>query len=122
MIQRAPLRRLPPRHSRAHGPVHWPDAFTDSDPAGRPARPLPRLFDYLSPEGDGPTVAVGCRLKVPFGNRELVGVVVGHGQTDDGRGMRRALAWCDPQPLLQGSCGRACNGWRVTPTHRWARY
>ena len=64
--------------------------------------PLPRLFDYLSPEGVAPTVAVGCRLKVPFGNRELVGVVVGHGQTDDGQGLRQALAWCDPQPLLQG--------------------
>ena len=63
--------------------------------------PLPRLFDYLPPEGPGPAVPVGCRLKVPFGNRELVGMVAGHGQVDDGQGLRLALAWCDPQPLLQ---------------------
>lgn len=68
--------------------------------------PLPRLFDYLSPEGDGPAVAVGCRLKVPFGNRELVGVVVGHGQTEDGQGLRQALAWCDRSP----TCSRRRRG------------
>lgn len=78
--------------------------------------PLPRLFDYLSPEGDGPTVAVGCRLKVPFGNRELVGVVVGHGQTDDGQGLRQALAWCDPQPLLQGELWQSLQ-WLARYTH-----
>ncbi|MDU1660119.1 MAG: primosomal protein N', partial [Stenotrophomonas maltophilia] len=78
--------------------------------------PLPRLFDYLSPEGDGPTVAVGCRLKVPFGNRELVGVVVGHGQTDDGQGLRQALAWCDPQPLLQGELWHSLQ-WLARYTH-----
>jgi primosomal protein N' len=115
MIQRGP-RPLRCCHSRAHGPLHWPDAFTHSDPAGRPARPLPRLFDYLSPEGDGPTVAVGCRLKVPFGNRELVGVVVGHGQTDDGQGLRQALAWCDPQPLLQGELWQSLQ-WLARYTH-----
>lgn len=83
--------------------------------------PLPRLFDYLSPEGDGPAVAVGCRLKVPFGNRELVGVVVGHGQTDDGQGLRQALAWCDPQPLLQGELWQSLQ-WLARYTHApWAR-
>ena len=78
--------------------------------------PLPRLFDYLSPEGDAPAVAVGCRLKVPFGNRELVGVVVGHGQTDDGQGLRQALAWCDPQPLLQGELWQSLQ-WLARYTH-----
>ncbi len=78
--------------------------------------PLPRLFDYLSPEGDGPTAAVGCRLKVPFGNRELVGVVAGHGQTDDGQGLRQALAWCDRQPLLQGELWQSLQ-WLARYTH-----
>ena len=78
--------------------------------------PLPRLFDYLPPEGDGPAIAVGCRLKVPFGNRELVGVVTGHGQTDDGQGLRQALAWCDPQPLLQGELWQSLQ-WLARYTH-----
>ncbi|KAG1252939.1 hypothetical protein G6F65_017695 [Rhizopus arrhizus] len=39
MIQPPSLQRPGPRHPCAHGPLHWPDAFTDSDPAGRPARP-----------------------------------------------------------------------------------
>ncbi|SNY75512.1 replication restart DNA helicase PriA [Stenotrophomonas sp. CC120223-11] len=78
--------------------------------------PLPRLFDYLSPEGEAPTAAVGCRVKVPFGNRELVGVVVGHGQADDGQGLRQALAWCDPQPLLQGELWQSLQ-WLARYTH-----
>ncbi|KAG0751893.1 hypothetical protein G6F24_013950 [Rhizopus arrhizus] len=78
--------------------------------------PLPRLFDYLSPEGDAPAVVVGCRVKVPFGNRELVGVVVGHGQADDGQGLRQALAWCDPQALLQGELWQSLQ-WLARYTH-----
>ncbi|WP_222565911.1 primosomal protein N' [Novilysobacter antarcticus] len=37
--------------------------------------PLPRLFDYLAPT-DGVEGEIGSRVKVPFGARELVGVVV----------------------------------------------
>ncbi|KAG0914490.1 hypothetical protein G6F32_016602 [Rhizopus arrhizus] len=75
--------------------------------------PLPRLVDYLSPEGDAPAVVVGCRVKVPFGNRELVGVVVGHGQADDGQGLRQALAWL-AGALHPRTAGRG-------PQHRPAR-
>ena len=38
--------------------------------------PLPQLFDYLAPRG-GPVVAPGARVLVPFGRRNLVGIVVG---------------------------------------------
>ncbi len=38
--------------------------------------PLRRLFDYLPPK-DGSKPAPGVRVKVPFGNRTLVGLVVG---------------------------------------------
>lgn len=47
-------------------------------------------------------VVVGCCLKVLFGNCELVGVVVGYGQIDDGQGLCQVLVWCDLQLLLQG--------------------
>ncbi|MEN5004340.1 primosomal protein N' [Stenotrophomonas indicatrix] len=78
--------------------------------------PLPRLFDYLPPQGEGPTVAVGCRLKVPFGNRELIGVVAGHGQTEDSQGLRQALAWCDTTSLLQGELWQSLQ-WLARYTH-----
>ncbi|MBO9883919.1 hypothetical protein, partial [Xanthomonas sp. D-109] len=46
--------------------------------------PLPQLFDYLPPPGgavaDGD---VGRRVQVPFGNRELSGVVAAIGQVED---------------------------------------
>ena len=41
--------------------------------------PLPRLFDYAWPAA-GPMPAPGCRVRVPFGARQLVGVVVAHPQ------------------------------------------
>jgi primosomal protein N' (replication factor Y) len=78
--------------------------------------PLPRLFDYLPPQGEGQTVAVGCRLKVPFGNRELIGVVAGHGQAEDSQGLRQALAWCDTAPLLQGELWQSLQ-WLARYTH-----
>lgn len=78
--------------------------------------PLPRLFDYLPPQGAGPTVAIGCRLKVPFGNRELIGVVAGHGQAEDSQGLRQALAWCDTAPLLQGELWQSLQ-WLARYTH-----
>ncbi len=39
--------------------------------------PLPQLFDYLQAE-DGSLTPVGSRVLVPFGQRERVGMVMGH--------------------------------------------
>jgi primosomal protein N' (replication factor Y) len=65
--------------------------------------PLPRPFDYLPPSGvDAASVAIGQRLLVPFGARELIGVVVGHGVAEAGIEPKPALALPDPAPLLQG--------------------
>lgn len=67
--------------------------------------PLPQLFDYLPPEGHAVTGAeVGRGVRVPFGNRELVGIVAetGPAALDDPGTLKRALAFTDPQPLLQG--------------------
>ena len=69
--------------------------------------PLPRLFDYLPPPGVEPaSVQAGRRILVPFGTRELCGIVVGRGiaemGTEAGNRIKPALALPDPAPLLQG--------------------
>ena len=71
--------------------------------------PLPRLFDYLPPPGHAATPAdIGRRVRVPFGRRELVGLVAGIGDAgEDGTGQERELRAAealldDDAPLLQG--------------------
>ncbi|MBV2208977.1 MAG: primosomal protein N' [Thermomonas sp.] len=65
--------------------------------------PLPRLFDYLPPQGlNADAVAVGQRVQVPFGNRTLCGLMVGHAQAAPELALKEALAVLDPEPLLQG--------------------
>ena len=61
--------------------------------------PLRRLFDYLA--GDLP-VAVGCRVRVPFGRQQLVGLVVElAGQSElPADKLRPISALLDEQPLL----------------------
>lgn len=44
--------------------------------------PLPRLFDYLLP-ADAPQPVAGARVNVPFGNRKMIGIVVGTRETSD---------------------------------------
>ena len=65
--------------------------------------PLPRHFDYLPPT-DGTLPAIGSRVRVPFGQRELTGVVIGHTPADptlqaDWRPLSAVL---DEHPLLHG--------------------
>jgi len=38
--------------------------------------PLPRLFDYQAREIASSEGLIGCRVRVPFGKRKLVGVVI----------------------------------------------
>ena len=65
--------------------------------------PLPRLFDYLPPPGiDAASVAIGQRLLLPFGTRQLCGVVVGHGEAEGGIEPKPALGLPEPMPLLEG--------------------
>jgi primosomal protein N' (replication factor Y) len=45
--------------------------------------PLRRLFDYLPPLGGQQELAVGVRVKVPFGHRTVVGLVLGSRQHSD---------------------------------------
>ncbi len=66
--------------------------------------PLPRLFDYLPAEGMRPDpLHRGRRVQVPFGSRELVGVVAGVGPpAADAPDLRTAGAVLDATPLLHG--------------------
>ncbi|ATS22690.1 primosome assembly protein PriA [Xanthomonas phaseoli pv. phaseoli] len=80
--------------------------------------PLPQLFDYLPPT-DAPLTdpaRVGCRVRVPFGPRELVGVVVEIRQLPAADGLRPALAWCDQAPLLVDELARSLH-WLARYTH-----
>ena len=80
--------------------------------------PLPRTFDYLPPAGSGVSPAdVGKRARVPFGSREVVGVVVGTGPaSEDGPQLREVLALLDESPLLQGELLESLR-WLARYTH-----
>ncbi|MEO8742734.1 MAG: primosomal protein N', partial [Lysobacteraceae bacterium] len=78
--------------------------------------PLPRCFDYLPPAGMQADLAmIGCRVRVPFGNRELIGVIEAVGKPDvDAPELKQALSVLDHAPHLHGE---------LLATLRWtARY
>jgi primosomal protein N' (replication factor Y) (superfamily II helicase) len=64
--------------------------------------PLPNHFDYLPPLGwQGPAPALGARVRVPFGPRQLVGVVCGHEPASGASNkLRRVNAVLDRQGLF----------------------
>ncbi len=63
--------------------------------------PLSRVFDY-SPPKTGALPAPGCRVLVPFGRREEVGLVLGHTSTSSlpVAKIRRCSAAIDESPIL----------------------
>ena len=65
--------------------------------------PLPQPFDYAPPAGiDAASVQRGQRILVPFGARELYGVVVGHALADPDIELKAARALPDTAALLDG--------------------
>jgi primosomal protein N' (replication factor Y) len=62
--------------------------------------PLADAFDYLAPDGQLPQI--GCRVRVPFGRRERIGVVVEHPVTTDvaRERLRTIGAVLDPAPAI----------------------
>ena len=77
--------------------------------------PLPGLFDYLPATGTGATV--GCRIRVPFGSRELVGVVAEVGPpAADLPELRVALEQLDAEALFHGEL-LASLRWLARYTH-----
>ncbi|MBT8086838.1 MAG: primosomal protein N' [Gammaproteobacteria bacterium] len=63
--------------------------------------PLSREFDYLPP-ASAPVPAPGCRVQVPFGRRQQVGLVLGLADTSTlpAEKLRRCNALLDDKPLL----------------------
>ncbi len=63
--------------------------------------PLRKLFDYLPPK-DGHVPLPGVRLLVPFGRRQLVGVLIesGDGTEVGHHKLRRVIRQLDEQPIL----------------------
>ncbi len=67
--------------------------------------PLRRLFDYLPPSGYGPggtQPPIGVRVRVPFGKRQLLGILVGLIQESEvpAAKLRAATEILDQQPVL----------------------
>lgn len=65
------------------------------------ATPLRRLFDYWPVAGE-PLPAAGVRVKVPFGNRQMIGLVVGLVETSNlpANRIKAALVYLDNKPLF----------------------
>jgi primosomal protein N' (replication factor Y) len=79
--------------------------------------PVPKNFDYLPPDGGAVLPEhIGRRLRVLFGARELVGVVVALGSSEQAQNLRAALAWIDDTALLQGELARSLQ-WLARYTH-----
>ena len=77
--------------------------------------PLPQTFDYMLPPGspEPSQTDVGRRLRVPFGNRELVGMVEGVGGSDDPTALKAALEWLDPAALRETAARLRAAGKRI---------
>ncbi len=113
-------RFLPQLHNRRRavtGALHLPAM---SAPLLRVALPVPlrQAFDYLPPPGHAVGQDdVGRRVRVTFGNRELVGVVVEVVAAGAAPGeLRTAQAVLDPAPLLAGELARSLQ-WLAAYTH-----
>ncbi len=68
--------------------------------------PLPRTFDYMLPPGT--SVSAGCRVRVPFGNQQRVGIVVAVGDTSDLplADLKSILEVLDSEPVFSPSVWR----------------
>jgi primosomal protein N' (replication factor Y) len=76
--------------------------------------PLRQLFDYLPPENmeqhSLDALAPGCRLEVPFGSRQVCGLLVeiAAESTLDGKRLKAAAAIVDEQPLISPTLLKLC--------------
>jgi primosomal protein N' (replication factor Y) len=80
--------------------------------------PLPALFDYLPPADLAADPAwVGCRARVEFGKKRLIGVIAEVGAAQVSEGLRRVEAVLDGRPLLDGELWRSLR-WAASYYHR----
>ena len=86
--------------------------------------PLRRLFDYLAPPGvSARDLQPGARLRVPFGRREMIGVLIeisDHSEVPAGK-LKPALQLLDLQapvpPALMRLCQWTAQYYPVSYTH-----
>ncbi|HHW4678487.1 MAG TPA: primosomal protein N' [Xylella sp.] len=79
--------------------------------------PLPQCFDYLPPANMPlPDQTLGCRVQVPFGPRELIGVVVEMKAAKVSAPLREAITWIDQRPILDGELSKSLH-WLARYTH-----
>ena len=85
----------------------------DNRPVVRVAVPVPLadVFDYLAPPGGSP--APGTRVRVPFGRRERVGIVVEHTSAS-------TLAPAKLKPIREVLDASAPLGAELMQSLRWA--
>jgi len=64
--------------------------------------PLPQLFDYLPPSENRNSIPVGCRVLVPFGKSQRVGIVVARTTTSpiSREKLKPVISVLDHQPVL----------------------
>ena len=60
--------------------------------------PLYSVFDYRVIGDEMP--ALGCRVRVPFGRRRLIGIVGAHVETSAATGLKSIEAVLDAEPVL----------------------
>ena len=79
--------------------------------------PLDTLFDYSAPES-GPPPAPGVRVRVPFGRRRPVGLVMGHATHSDlpAERLKSVLETLDEEPLFDTAMLRLL-GWTARYYH-----
>ena len=79
--------------------------------------PLPQTFDYLADYWAGPEPLPGCRVRVPFGRSQRIGIVIAAAERPvvAGDRLKSIAAVLDPQPLLDAellaSLRRAADYW-----------
>ena len=67
--------------------------------------PLRRLFDYLPTAGQSQAIKIGCRVLVPFGRRQVIGVVAATASQSDFAlsKLKHVLQILDEEPLLSSA-------------------
>ena len=80
--------------------------------------PLRRLFDYLPSENSTRTPRPGCRVKVPFGRRQVIGVVIEIAASSEhpATRLKPVTELVDDEPLLPETLLELCV-WAVSYTH-----
>ena len=78
--------------------------------------PLPQTFHYL-PLSDTPSRNnIGCRVSVPFGKQQLIGVIVGIDHIEHTPRLRPLYAQLDASPLFHGELLKSLH-WLARYTH-----